>query len=196
MVAATLLNSHGFQYLRLGWGHKTFKPFCVQQVGSSDGVKSENNCSIQFSHDYSNPAGTLTIVSNSSSTTAPNSADSGRVALTTRFPEPGVFHGALTYNNTPIQNGSFEIIALSSAEAAAVQKNVAVKSPNAFYEGRLISIGKDVQNKARKVYVTVSAKQLVVKEYFLKLLPIRVATFRLSPNTKVRFIDLIPVFHS
>ena len=160
--------------------------YCITfKVGNNDDRQSENNCSIQFSHDYSNPAGTLTIMSNSSTSSIPNSLDSGRVALTTRFPEPGVFHGTLTYDNTPIQNGSFEIISLSSVEAAAVQKNVAVKSPNAYYEGKLISIGKEIQNKTRKVYVTVSAKQLVVKEYFLKLLPMRVATFRLSPNTKV-----------
>jgi hypothetical protein len=75
---------------------------------------------------------------------------------------------------------------LSTAEAAAVQKNVAVKSSKAYHEGVLVSIGKEVQTKARKVYVSVSAKQLVVKEYFLKVLPLRVATFRLSPNTKVR----------
>jgi len=106
--------------------------------------------------------------------------------MTLRFPEPGVYRGKLTYEKEPIGNGAFEILVLSPAEAAAVQKNVAVKSPKAFYEGKLLSLGTEVQNKARKVYVTISAKQLVVKEYLLKFLPIRLATFRLSPNTKVR----------
>lgn len=105
--------------------------------------------------------------------------------LTLRVPEAGVFNGSLLYDGNPIQNGTFEIISLSSSEANAVQKSVVAKSPNIYYEGKLLAIGKEVQAKLRKIYVTVSTKQLVVKEYFLKLLPIRVATFRLSPNTKV-----------
>lgn len=111
--------------------------------------------------------------------------ESGRVALTIRFPEPGVYHGSLTYEKEPISNGTFETLALTTTEAAAVQKNVAVKSPNTYYEGKLLGIGNEVQNKTRKVYVSVSSKQVVLKEYFLKVLPIRLATFRVSPNTKV-----------
>lgn len=113
------------------------------------------------------------------------SAESGRVTMKMRFPEPDVFRGAVTYDTKRVQNGDFEIIVLSSDEAAAVQKNVLAKTAHVSYEGKLLSIGKEIQTKVRKVFVSVSSKQLVVKEYFLKFLPFRVATFRLSPNTKV-----------
>jgi len=91
----------------------------------------------------------------------------------------------LRYGEKPVQHGRFEIVVLSSSEAASVQKNVAAKSPNSYYEGKLTQVGNDIQTKHRKVYVSITSKQLVVKEYLWKLLPLRVATFRLSPNTKV-----------
>lgn len=114
--------------------------------------------------------------------------EAGRVSLQTRFSEAGVYAGRLTYDEKNVQNGKFDVIVLNTTEASAVQKNVGAKSANAYYEGKLLSIGNDVQNKVRKVYVSVTSKQLVIKEYFLKVLPIRVATFRLSPNTKVNNI--------
>lgn len=130
----------------------------------------------------SNTNSILNAISPLSST---NTVETGKIYLLTRFSDPGVFHGTLSYEGKPVQNGKFDIIVLNTAEAAAVQKNVAAKSANAYYEAKLLSIGNDVQNKVRKVYLSVTSKQLVIKEYFLKVLPIRVATFRLSPNTKV-----------
>lgn len=85
-----------------------------------------------------------------------------------------------------MQNGKFEIVVLNSNEAAAVQKNVVAKSSGAYYEGKLLAVGSEVQTKTRKVYLSITSKQLTIKEYFLRVLPIRVATFRLTPNTKVQ----------
>ena len=124
---------------------------------------------------------------NSTPLSSPTSSETvGGVALAVRFPEQGVYRGTLTYDNKAVQHGSFEILSLNPTETAAVQKNASAKSPHTFYEGKLLAIGNEVQSKPKRVFVSVSAKQLVVKEYYFKLLPVRVATFRLSPNTKVR----------
>ncbi|ODN02096.1 Apoptosis-resistant E3 ubiquitin protein ligase 1, partial [Orchesella cincta] len=169
--------------------------FAAEQIDETLGNQSCHNCSVQFTYDSSGNA-SPTVSSNNSNSILNvighlnqcSGVDSGRVSLQTRFSDPGVFHGTLTYDDKPVQNGKFDIIVLNSTEAAAVQKNVAVKSANAYYEGKLLSVGNDVQNKIRKVYMSVTSKQLVIKEYFLKVLPIRVATFRLSPNTKLQFL--------
>jgi hypothetical protein len=179
--------------------------FSAEQVDENMDSQTYKNCSVQFSHDSSTPSttGSVTTTTNSKSESSTNPqifmcrgapsttvTDSGRISLQIRFPEQGVFRGMLTYDGKPVQNGKFEIVVLNSNEAASVQKNVAAKSTNAIYEGKLLAIGGDVQTKVRKVYVSVTSKQLVVKEYFWKLLPMRLATFRLSPNTKVRVYSL------
>ena len=41
--------------------------------------------------------------------------------------------------------------------------------------------------KPKKVYCYVTPKQLIVKEFLLKLIPKRVVTFRLCPSTKFHF---------
>ncbi|CAG7785471.1 unnamed protein product [Allacma fusca] len=154
--------------------------FMAEQIEENNGSQPIHNCSVQFTHDK--------LVNSTSHQTS--CSETGGVALITRFPEPGVYKGALTYDNKPVQHGRFEILTLNSTETAAVQKNVASKSPHTFYEGKLLAIGNEIQTKPKRVYVSVSAKQLVVKEYFFKLLPIRVATFRLSPNTKLQFLSV------
>jgi hypothetical protein len=165
---------------------------------SSSPILGTTPCSVQF--DLSPAAGSTQTTTTTSLTTSKStskdittsrssssdsSSSSSLVSLSLRFPDAGVFHGLLTYDDKPVQHGKFEIVVLSSTEAAGVQKNVAAKSPNAFYEGKLVQMGNEVQTKVRKVYVSVTSKQLIVKEYLWKLLPIRIATFRLSPNTKV-----------
>lgn len=159
------------------------------------------NCSVQFTYE-SDPSwaskfegcespvnrkveGPPSIFLYRESAASSSELESGRISLQIKFPEEGVFKGTLTYDNKPVHNGKFEIVVLNSNEASAVQKNVATKSSHNYYEGRLLAIGNEVQNKVRKVYLSVTSKQLVVKEYFWKLLPMRLATFRLSPNTKV-----------
>ena len=38
-----------------------------------------------------------------------------------------------------------------------------------------------------QVYVYVTPKQLIIKEFLLRLIPRRIATFRLAPSTKFSF---------
>lgn len=151
------------------------------------------NCSAQFAFESCIPSSVSGIGSNNSilnvispySASNYTTAETGKISLQIKFKVSGVFNGTLTYDEKPVQNGKFDIIVLNTSEASAVQKNVAAKTANSYYEAKLLSVGNDVQNKLRKVYISVTSKQLVIKEYFLKVLPRRIATFRLSPNTKV-----------
>ncbi|XP_021944995.1 apoptosis-resistant E3 ubiquitin protein ligase 1 isoform X2 [Folsomia candida] len=178
--------------------------FGAEQIDDNMESQDYQNCSVQFSHDsgYSSTTGTVTTTATSktdipspillcrgsASSSASSETEPGRISLQIKFPDQGVFRGMLRYDNKPVQNGKFEIVVLNSNEAAAVQKNVVAKSSGAYYEGKLLAVGSEVQTKTRKVYLSITSKQLTIKEYFLRVLPIRVATFRLTPNTKLQFL--------
>lgn len=61
-----------------------------------------------------------------------------------------------------------------------------IKNRSVSYEVKLIRIEGEPAFKPKKVFIFISPKQLTVKEYVLKFLAKRIATFRLCPSTKVR----------
>ncbi|XP_063222883.1 apoptosis-resistant E3 ubiquitin protein ligase 1 isoform X3 [Bacillus rossius redtenbacheri] len=112
---------------------------------------------------------------------------SHRICLQVCFPSEGCFHATVSYRGVELNNGDFDIIVLSSSDAALVQKNVASKNHNICYEARLVGVQGETLAKPRKVFCYVSPKQLTVKEFLLKFIPKRLVTFRLCPSTKFHF---------
>ncbi|XP_059473505.1 apoptosis-resistant E3 ubiquitin protein ligase 1 isoform X2 [Neocloeon triangulifer] len=114
---------------------------------------------------------------------------SQRICLQVLFPSEGCFHASVAYKGVVLNNGDFDIIVLSKADAAFVHKNVATKNHNISYEARLVSIQGEKLAKPKKVYCYVSPKQLTIKELILKFIPKRLVTFRLCPSTKFNFLS-------
>ncbi|XP_069805813.1 apoptosis-resistant E3 ubiquitin protein ligase 1 [Dendropsophus ebraccatus] len=126
--------------------------------------------------------------------------------------QTGCFQATLRYQGRPISNGHFIIIVLSDAEKAAVDSNVARSGVGVFFEGYLYppssppnlsaqqnpsspsqkeesaplwsSTALERMKKPKKVYFYISPKQLSVKEFYLRIIPWRLFTFRVCPGTK------------
>ncbi|CAH2077178.1 unnamed protein product, partial [Iphiclides podalirius] len=106
-----------------------------------------------------------------------------RVAVEMCFPEAGVYRAAVSYDGALLHNGEFDCIVLTASEAASVQRAVSGRRGAAAFEARLLGAA-----KPRRVLLLLSAKQLLLKDYVLKFIPKRVATFRLCPSTKLTLL--------
>ncbi|XP_055594596.1 apoptosis-resistant E3 ubiquitin protein ligase 1 isoform X2 [Uranotaenia lowii] len=112
-----------------------------------------------------------------------------RISLTALFPEPVCLRAVISYANHQIPNGDFDIIVLSSSDTTLVHKNIASRKHNICYEAKLFGIfGQQKWSKPRKVLCYVGPKQVTIKEMILKIIPKRIATFRLCPSTKFQFL--------
>lgn len=106
-----------------------------------------------------------------------------RLIINVTLNEEGIYGVRLKLDNSVIHKGEFNMIALSRSEAVQVEKALAAKT--ATYEIKLLSINGEKWTKNKKVFCAVSPKQIALKEYFLGIIPKRLATFRLCPATKV-----------
>ncbi|KAK4320602.1 hypothetical protein Pmani_008539 [Petrolisthes manimaculis] len=111
---------------------------------------------------------------------------SRRVSLQVTLHRPGCYRANLSYQATSLTNGIFDIIVLTSEDAGRVQKTVARRCHDG-YEARLLTQQGVPLQRPKKVYCYVTPKQLIIKEFLLRLIPRRVATFRLCPSTKFVF---------
>lgn len=55
------------------------------------------------------------------------------------------------------------------------------------YVAYLIHMNGTPLSRPRKVIVNLCPKQVIIREYFLKFIPKKLVTYRLSPSTKVSF---------
>lgn len=114
-----------------------------------------------------------------------------RVTLTANFPEPICLRAVIHYKDQKLPNGDFDIIVLSSCDTTLVHKNIASRKHNICYEAKLMGIFGQPRTKPRKVLCYVGPKQVTIKEMILKIIPKRIATFRLCPSTKVSINEFI-----
>lgn len=108
-----------------------------------------------------------------------------RLLINVTFNEEGIYGVRLKLEDTVINKGEFNMIALSRPEAIQVEKALGTRT--ATYETKLLSINGEKWNKNKKVFCAISPKQIALKEYILGIIPKRLATFRLCPATKVTF---------
>lgn len=73
----------------------------------------------------------------------------------------------------------------TESDAAKVRKSVAKKNLNVWYEAYLLQSGSERHRRPKKVFCYISPKQLTIKEFYLKIIPKRLFTFRVCPATKV-----------
>jgi len=56
---------------------------------------------------------------------------------------------------------------------------------NSYYTVNLVKLAGVVQTRPRTVYVYLKEKQLIIKEYFLKFIPRRIASYRVNPKVNL-----------
>jgi apoptosis-resistant E3 ubiquitin protein ligase 1 len=109
-----------------------------------------------------------------------------RINVIAIFPEPLAIRVRICYEGTLIPNANFDLVVLSSCDNTIVHKNIASRKHNICYDAKLLSVaGQQQKSKPRKVLCIIGPKQFTIKEMILKIIPKRVATFRLCPSTKV-----------
>ena len=106
------------------------------------------------------------------------------IILRPNFQRPGYFHGDVTYESKTILNGSFDIVAISNGERVILDKILANNPSWTYHQAKLLVLGNEIR-RGQKIYIYVSPKQLYIRDYLLKFIPMRVATFRVSSLTKV-----------
>lgn len=144
-----------------------------------------------------------------------------RVLMHLTLLQTGCFQATVRYQGRPISNGHFNIIVLSDAEKAAVENNVSRSGVGVFFEGYLYPPSSppnvsgqqspssptqkedspppftgpapERMKKPKKVYFYISPKQLSVKEFYLRIIPWRLFTFRVCPGTKFLYLPPDPL---
>ncbi|XP_038044972.1 apoptosis-resistant E3 ubiquitin protein ligase 1-like isoform X1 [Patiria miniata] len=114
------------------------------------------------------------------------SQDSRQLALRVRMESTGCYKALATYRTEKLSNGEFNILVLSENDFEKVKKNLDKKSTEG-YEATLLSHNHSKQRRPKKVYCYISPKQLTVKEFYLRIIPKRLQTFRVCPATKFNF---------
>ncbi|XP_033125820.1 apoptosis-resistant E3 ubiquitin protein ligase 1-like isoform X2 [Anneissia japonica] len=113
--------------------------------------------------------------------------DDNLLSLFIKIQEPGCFKAVVTYRGQPFSNGEFNIIVLSSDAIERVNKTVSKKNMDSYYEAKLLESNGEKLRKPKKVFCYISPKQLTIKEFYLKIIPKRLHTFRVCPSTKFNF---------
>ncbi|XP_071079014.1 apoptosis-resistant E3 ubiquitin protein ligase 1-like [Haliotis cracherodii] len=110
-----------------------------------------------------------------------------RLTMHITMEKAGCYQATVSYGDVKLKNGEFNILVLNYEETTHVHKNLAKKSHNMWYEARLISCNHEKLDKAKKVYVYISPKQLTLKEFYLKIIGKKLYAFRVCPSTKFHF---------
>ncbi|KAG5675377.1 hypothetical protein PVAND_005286 [Polypedilum vanderplanki] len=111
-----------------------------------------------------------------------------RINVIVLFPEPICLRARITYEGQQIPNAHFDLIVLSSCDTTLVHKNIASRKHNISYDAKLLSVAGQPKSKPRKVHCYIGPKQFTIKEMILKIIPKRIATFRVCPSTRIHFL--------
>lgn len=110
-----------------------------------------------------------------------------RLTMFIGMEKEGCYQATVSYGDVKLKNGEFNIIVLSSEELSKVNKNVVKRRHNLWYEVRLLACNNEKLEKPKKVYLYISPKQLTLKEFYFKIYPRKLFTFRVCPSTKFHF---------
>ncbi|KAJ8308581.1 hypothetical protein KUTeg_013455 [Tegillarca granosa] len=75
-----------------------------------------------------------------------------------RMEKEGCYQATVSYGDVKLRNGDFNLLVISVDDMSQVNKNLARKSHNIWYEARLLSGDPDSNDKAKRVYVYISPK--------------------------------------
>ncbi|XP_071962513.1 apoptosis-resistant E3 ubiquitin protein ligase 1-like [Antedon mediterranea] len=113
--------------------------------------------------------------------------DDNLISLFIKLYQPGCFKAVASYKDQQFANGEFNIIVLTEDAMAQVNKTVSKKNMDSYYEARLLEANSEKLRKPKKVFCYISPKQLTIKEFYLRIIPKRLHTFRVCPSTKFYF---------
>lgn len=110
-----------------------------------------------------------------------------KLTMYIQMEKEGCFQATVSYGDVRLKNGDFSILVLNSEELTKVKKNVVKRRHNLYYEVRLLACNNETLEKPKKVFLYISPKQITLKEFYLKIYPKKLFTFRVCPSTKFYF---------
>ncbi|EDV29915.1 uncharacterized protein TRIADDRAFT_18936 [Trichoplax adhaerens] len=134
----------------------------------------------------------LTKIGNPSALTNTELALSEQKLETKVIGEEGAYKAQLLYDSVILKNGDFTLVVLSNVDGAKLHKEIGRKKMNVTFEAKLASKENsylDFSKKPKKVHCSISARQIKVREYYLKVFSNNVCSFRVLPSTKTLVID-------
>ena len=81
--------------------------------------------------------------------------------------------------------GRLQLLVLLPEQARRVRDNIEKRRSNNYYEVALVRLAGVRQQKPATAYVFVTDKHLIIKEYYLRVIPHRLATYRVCPAVKM-----------
>lgn len=124
----------------------------------------------------------------------PNSSE-GDLCLSFAFSdgEKGWYKARVSLDGTAIGSPPLTLLVLDLSERSKVDgflhaNRFADLGHTNYFEGNIVSIGGQTSPKPRVAYFYLNSKQLVIKEYFWRIIPRRLSTYRISPATKIKFL--------
>ncbi|CAG5115250.1 unnamed protein product, partial [Candidula unifasciata] len=110
-----------------------------------------------------------------------------KLVMYIKIDKEGCYQAIVSYGDIKLRNGEFDILVLNVLELNKVQKNVSKQKHNLWYEARLLTQNGEKLDKPKKVYLYISPKQMTIKEFYFKIYPKKLCTFRVCPWTKFVF---------
>lgn len=105
--------------------------------------------------------------------------------------QEGWHKAAILLDGQPIGNTDLTLLVLTNSEREAVNKVLSggVDSSSVpSFEANLLAEDGCLLSKAKSVFCCLTAKQLTIKDYFLRIFPRRLYTFRLVPATRITLV--------
>uniref|UniRef100_A0A8C2PD55 Apoptosis resistant E3 ubiquitin protein ligase 1 n=1 Tax=Capra hircus TaxID=9925 RepID=A0A8C2PD55_CAPHI len=187
-------------------------------TNNSTSLRDEHNYSLSI-HELGPPEEESTGVSFEKSVTS--NRQTCQVFLRLTLHSRGCFHACISYQNQPINNGEFDIIVLSENERNIVERNVSTSGVSIYFEAYLsnsvllqntslctihhlniqpsfvLENGDEGNGKnlliIHFIFCMLVLQQFSVKEFYLKIIPWRLYTFRVCPGTKFSYLGPDPV---
>ncbi len=113
------------------------------------------------------------------------------ISVAFRSGEEGWYIAQVQLDGRPIAMPDLSLIVLSRNERARVDRFIHNRKQNAnaendqFFEADIVGLNGQSLSKPRRVYVYLTGKQVIIREYFLRFFLKRAFTFRSVPATKL-----------
>ena len=98
----------------------------------------------------------------------------------------GAFPAAVKYAGDII--GNIQLLVLPPAKLNSINNYISKMGWNSYYEVSLLSLQGENQ-KCKTVYVYLTDKQMIIREFYLRLIPHRLASYRVNPKVKLSIDD-------
>ena len=98
----------------------------------------------------------------------------------------GAFPAEIRYLDNKV--GKIQILVVLAAKINSINNYIAKMGWNSYYEVSLHCLNGSAL-KPKTVYVYLTDKQIIIREFYLKLIPHRLASYRVNPQVKLNITD-------